>query len=114
VYPQANLTIEGYEIHLGRSEQTQTEGFQPLFNDPSLGVVSDDQFLWGSYLHGIFDNGTWRRMWLNQVRQKRGLELLPATQPNYPEQRDQLIDRLADHIDQYMDLGPIMNAHQIT
>jgi adenosylcobyric acid synthase len=114
VYPQANLTIEGYEIHLGRSEQTQTEGFQPLFDDPSLGVVSDDQSLWGSYLHGIFDNGTWRRMWLNQVRQKRGLALLPATQPNYPEQRDQLIDRLADHIDKYMDLGPIMNAHQIT
>jgi adenosylcobyric acid synthase len=101
VYPQANLTIEGYEIHLGRSEQTQTEGFQPLFDDPSLGVVSDDQSLW-------------RRMWLNQVRQKQGLALLPATQPNYPEQRDQLIDRLADHIDQYMDLGPIMNAHQIT
>jgi adenosylcobyric acid synthase len=114
VYPQANLTIEGYEIHLGRSEQTQTAGFQQLFDDPSLGVVSDDQALWGSYLHGIFDNGTWRRMWLNQVRQKRGLALLPATQPNYPEQRDQLIDRLADHIDQYMDLGPIMNAHQIT
>jgi adenosylcobyric acid synthase len=114
VYPQANLTIEGYEIHLGRSEQTQTEGFQPLFDDPSLGVVSDDQSLWGSYLHGIFDNGTWRRMWLNQVRQKRGLALLPATQPNYPEQRDQLIDRLADHIDKYMDLGPIMTAHQIT
>jgi adenosylcobyric acid synthase len=113
VYPQANLTIAGYEIHLGRSEQTQTEGFQPLFDDPSLGVVSADQSLWGSYLHGIFDNGTWRRMWLNQVRQKRGLELLPAIQPNYPEQRDQLIDRLADHIDQYMDLEPIMKAHKI-
>ncbi len=111
VYPQANLTIAGYEIHLGRSEQTQTKGFQPLFDDPTLGVVSDDQSLWGSYLHGIFDNGTWRRMWLNQVRQKRGLALLPASQPNYPEQRDALIDRLADHIDQYMDLGPIMNAH---
>jgi adenosylcobyric acid synthase len=114
VYPQADLTIEGYEIHLGRSEQTQNEGFQQLFDDSSLGVVSDDQSLWGSYLHGIFDNGSWRRMWLNQVRQKRGLELLPATQPNYPEQRDQLIDRLADHIDEYMDLGPIMNAHEIT
>jgi adenosylcobyric acid synthase len=79
-----------------------------LFDDVDLGVVSDDQLLWGSYLHGIFDNGVWRRQWLNQVRQKRGLSLLPAVQPNYAEQRDQLIDRLADHIDEYMDLRPIL------
>jgi adenosylcobyric acid synthase len=113
VYPQADLSIAGYEIHLGRSEQTQTVGFQPLFDDPSLGVVNHDRTLWGSYLHGIFDNGTWRRMWLNQVRQKHGLQLLPATQPNYAEQRNELIDRLADHIVEYMDLGPIMKAHEV-
>jgi adenosylcobyric acid synthase len=108
VYPQSNLDIQGYEIHLGRSEATSLAGFQPLFDDQDLGVVSDDQLLWGSYLHGIFDNGIWRRQWLNQIRQKRGLALLPAVQPNYAEQRDQLIDRLADHIDEYMDLGPIL------
>ncbi|MBE9030204.1 cobyric acid synthase CobQ [filamentous cyanobacterium LEGE 11480] len=108
-YPQAELAMAGYEIHLGRSERLLDEGFEDLFDDATLGVVNQSQSLWGSYLHGIFDNGIWRRMWLNQVRQKQDLHLLPATQPNYAEQRDLLIDRLADHMTEYMDLGPAIS-----
>lgn len=110
VYPQANLTMQGYEIHLGRSEQLAQDGFEYLFDDPTLGVVNSQKSLWGSYLHGIFDNGTWRRMWLNQLRQQRGLNPLPSTMPNYAAQREQLIDRLADHMTTYMDLNPIMQC----
>ncbi len=113
IYPQPNLTIEGYEIHLGRSEPTQTAGFQPLFDDRRLGVVNDGRTLWGSYLHGIFDNGTWRRMWLNQIRDRQGLPLLSTTQPNYAESRHQLIDRLADHVAEYVDLAPIMESPKL-
>ncbi len=113
VYPQADLTMQGYEIHLGRSEQLNQHGFEYLFDDPTLGVVNSAQSLWGSYLHGIFDQGVWRRMWLNQIRQKQRLNLLPLNLPNYAEQREQLIDRLADHMTEYMDLGPIMQARTI-
>jgi adenosylcobyric acid synthase len=109
IYPRSNLAIRGYEIHLGRSEQLSQAGFLPLFDDPTLGMVNTTQTLWGSYLHGVFDNGIWRRIWLNQIRQKQGLQLLSESQPNYAEQRNQLIDRLADHITEYMDLKPIIN-----
>ena len=109
VYPEADLAMQGYEIHLGRSDLLPDDSFQNLFDDATLGVVNQSQSLWGSYLHGIFDNGVWRRMWLNQVRQKQGLRLLPATQPNYEEQRDELIDRLADHMTKYMNLEPVLS-----
>jgi adenosylcobyric acid synthase len=108
LYPEPNLAIGGYEIHLGRSQQLTQTGFEHLFDDASLGVVSEDRSCWGTYLHGIFDSGAWRRMWLNQVRQTKGLKPLTQNMPDYAAQREALIDRLADHMDEYLDLGPIV------
>jgi adenosylcobyric acid synthase len=114
IAPQADLTVSGYEIHLGRSQQLSNltnHGFDYLFDDPTLGVVSTDRTRWGTYLHGLFDSGAWRRLWLNQVRQTKGLPPLSIVAADYPDQRNQLIDRLANHIDAYMDLEPILQAH---
>jgi adenosylcobyric acid synthase len=107
-FPQADLPLQGYEIHLGRSQQLNTNGFEYLFDDPTLGVVNQSRSLWGTYLHGIFDSGAWRRMWLNHIRQKKGLKPLTAMLPDYIQQRNELIDRLADHIERFMDLRPIL------
>ncbi|HIK44290.1 MAG TPA: cobyric acid synthase, partial [Leptolyngbyaceae cyanobacterium M65_K2018_010] len=67
-YPQDGLPVAGYELHQGRSQLSLAEAeektghkFEFLFEDPSLGVVDSTQSLWGTYLHGIFDNGPWRR-----------------------------------------------------
>jgi adenosylcobyric acid synthase len=116
VFPQPGWAMQGYEIHLGRSEQLSSQqfklmGFEYLFNDPNLGVTNQAQTLWGSYLHGIFDHGGWRRMWLNQVRQRRGLRSLPDNLPNYADQREALINQLADHMAAHLDLSPIFEFH---
>lgn len=109
-FPQGNLPVSGYEIHQGRTRAIEEEvnTTQALFDDPNLGVVDQDQAVWGTYLHGIFDNGPWRRAWLNRLRQQRGLRALPTGIANYREQREQMIDRLADSIEPYLDLRPIV------
>jgi adenosylcobyric acid synthase len=109
-YPQDNLPVSGYEIHQGRTRpiEEETNTTKPLFDDPNLGVVDQDQAVWGTYLHGIFDNGPWRRAWLNRLRQQRGLHSLPTGIANYREQREQMIDRLADAIEPHLDLRPIV------
>ncbi|NEQ49099.1 MAG: cobyric acid synthase CobQ [Leptolyngbya sp. SIO3F4] len=115
-YPQEGLPVNGYEIHHGRTQLVMTpEGgdpgpkFQPIFDDRSLGIVDETESLWGTYLHGIFDNGPWRRAWLNRLRQQRGLGSLPTGIANYREQRDAMLNDLANTVEQYINLEPILS-----
>jgi adenosylcobyric acid synthase len=109
-FPQIGLPVVGYEIHQGVSKLLNfTPGnFQPIFEDTDLGMVKKNQSIWGVYLHGIFDNGPWRRSWLNFLRKRRGLATLPTGIPNYQEQREAMFDSVADLVDQYVDLTPIL------
>jgi adenosylcobyric acid synthase len=115
MFPQEGLPVSGYELHQGRShlvEQETTElgigGFKPLFDDSNLGCVDSTLSVWGTYLHGLFDNGAWRRAWLNRLRQQRGLRSLPTGVPNYREQREMVLDSLADVVENSLDLSKIL------
>lgn len=114
-YPQPGLPVSGYEIHQGRSHLMWekeagevSEGFKPLFDDTNLGVVDATQSIWGTYLHGLFDNGPWRRAWLNRLRQQRGLKSLPTGVPNYREERETMLDSLAEVVENYLDMPKIL------
>ncbi|HSM81617.1 MAG TPA: cobyric acid synthase CobQ, partial [Nodosilinea sp.] len=63
---------------------------------------------WGTYLHGIFDNGPWRRAWLNRLRQQRGLGSLPTGIPNYREQREAVLNELTEAVSEHLDLTPLL------
>ena len=115
-YPQEGLPVSGYELHHGRTQIILSEGeerngkkFEFMFEDRSLGVVDDTQSLWGTYLHGLFDNGPWRRTWLNRfLRQQRGLSSMPTGISNYREQREAVLNSLADAVGEYLDLTPLL------
>lgn len=117
-YPQVGLPVAGYEIHQGRSrlleseEEAKQSSYKPLFDDPGLGIVDTSQSIWGGYLHGLFDNGPWRRAWLNHLRQQRGLPSLPTGVANYREQREALLNSLADVVEANIDLKPILPSQK--
>lgn len=108
-YPQMGLPVMGYEIHQGRSQIQATSNTEPLFDDPNLGIVDTYQSVWGTYLHGIFDNGPWRRAWLNRLRQQRGLKSLPTGIPNYREQREAILDTLANTVNSHVNLNTLLS-----
>jgi adenosylcobyric acid synthase len=113
-YPQVGLPVAGYEIHQGRSRLLESEdgekqpSCKPLFDDPGLGIVDAGQTVWGSYLHGLFDNGPWRRAWLNYLRQRRGLPALPTGVANYREQREAMLNSLTDIVEAHLDLNTVL------
>uniref|UniRef100_A0ACD5GTZ1 Cobyric acid synthase CobQ n=1 Tax=Desertifilum tharense IPPAS B-1220 TaxID=1781255 RepID=A0ACD5GTZ1_9CYAN len=107
-FPRAGLPVAGYEIHHGRTTLVESSTTQPLFDDSNLGLVNLNQSVWGTYLHGLFDNGTWRRTWLNRLRQQRGIAALPNGIANYRDQREALLDDLAHQIEAHLDLKPIL------
>jgi len=133
-YPQEGFPITGYEIHQGTTTINPSMNFRsrfdphpssepnlnseldpnspsyyPLFDDPSLGIIRHDLTIGGTYLHGVFDNGAWRRVWLNHLRSRRGLGSLPTGIASYQEQREVMLDLLAENIAQHLDLTPLLN-----
>ena len=103
---QPRLEVEGFELHRGISEAI--EDCNPFSADQDLGWVRGTTS--GTYLHGIFENGPWRRRWLNRLRHRRGLPELSEQQPHHSRQRDALLDRLADAFEQHVNLEPLLET----
>jgi len=57
-YPDP-FRVTGYEIHHGRSAENTK-----LF---PFAACSDDQQVWGTYVHGLFEQGKFRQAWLASV-----------------------------------------------
>jgi len=92
--------VEGYEIHMGRT--LLPEGARPLlrFEDGRVdGAVSAGGRVWGTYLHGIFDNGPFRTAWLCSLGWKGKENPL-----SFAQVRNQAFDRLADEVEAALDM----------
>ncbi len=96
--------LKGYEIHMGR-----TTGDVGLFkvkricSDSELRTVNSELApdgsqkgnVWGTYIHGIFDNDLFRRDLINSLRTKRGLAALDEV-IDFEKARDRALDQWAD------------------
>ena len=76
-----SANLDGYEIHSGDS------------NLRGQKIISDKN-IFGTYVHGIFDNDDFRRKFLNAVRRKKNLEPLTSTR-NLRAEKQKNYDRLA-------------------
>ena len=101
--------LDGFELHHG---QTWADPMlQPFCDQPGLGwwmTTAMGGQIAGTYLHGLFDNGVWRRHWLNALRQRKGLSPLNTERPHHGDHRQLLLDRLADAFEDNVTLGPLL------
>ena len=104
------LPIEGFELHHGVSRCSA----MPLARDPHLGwwQFCGDQggLVAGTYLHGVFESGPWRRRWMNLLLERKRLPLLEENQPHHGRQREALLDRLADAFEAHVNLDPLLEG----
>lgn len=89
----AGLEVPGYEIHHG-----VTEARQPLFEGD--GAVSG--LVAGTYLHGLFEDTALREALVAALRARRGL---PPQPPDAQKDRLAAYDRLANLLEEQLDLG---------
>lgn len=94
----------GFEIHKGISsgDLNLFEIFR-LANRETLRDGSRKENVWGTYLHGIFTNDTFRRALLNRHRIKKGLPPLPV-KVSYWKVLDEAISALSDFVEKYLDM----------
>jgi adenosylcobyric acid synthase len=70
----AGQRLGGYEIHMGRT--TGSRPWLEIVTRSGIGVEQEDGSIggegrvWGTYLHGLFANDTFRRAWLASLRQQ--------------------------------------------
>lgn len=107
-----NVAVSGYEIHLG--ETTYLPGaaaFAEIMraNDTLHfldGCVSENGRVFGTYLHGIFDDDEFRHHFLQAARKAMGLNS-PATVTNWRAAREAELDRLTETVESHLDMTRI-------
>jgi adenosylcobyric acid synthase len=112
-------TATGYEIHVGVTEY-QSEA-KPLFNIRRAGeqhavidgASSSDGRVIGTYLHGMFDDDSFRHAFLRAARAASQLAT-PHAYANVKAERETRFDRLAAHVRQAIDLDAILGWLNLT
>ena len=108
-WPRAS-TITGFELHHGTS--VAGSDLQPISADAELGwwkATASGGYITGTYLHGLLENGPWRRHWINLLRRPKNLPPLDTDRPHHGEHREQLLNRLADAFEQHVDIRPLLH-----
>jgi adenosylcobyric acid synthase len=109
------IRIAGYEIHMGKTELAPDanpafrilESSGKAANSPD-GAVSIDGSVFGTYIHGVFDNDQFRRQVLNNLRARKGFEpLSPARTVPAIDQRSNDLDKLAAVVRGSLDMEKI-------
>ncbi len=97
--------LKGYEIHMGH-----TTGDVGLFNIKRLNGSNDyvpdgsvKGNVWGTYIHGIFDNDGLRTSVINSLRMKKGLAPREET-TSYHSKKEEAIERWADILGKSVDI----------
>ncbi len=100
---QAGQVVAGYEIHMGSTSSTSQwltitqRGNAPV--DVADGATNSTGEIWGCYLHGLFENPTFRRAWLASL----GWDSDP-TGGNSEDWFSNALDDLADQVENAIDM----------
>jgi adenosylcobyric acid synthase len=93
--------LDGYEIHLGRTEGPDRSRPFALVDGQPEGAISPDGRVAGTYLHGVFSRDGFR---------SRYLEALGGTASGlaYSRAVDATLDTLADHLEAAIDMDALL------
>ena len=101
--------MAGYEIHMGETEFTAPVR-HPFYIHAERGETSrwdgalrEDGLVFGTYIHGPFDDDAFRRQLINTLRIQKGLPPL-AIQRNRRQQKERAYEHLADVVESALDM----------
>jgi adenosylcobyric acid synthase len=107
--------INGFEIHNGQTkfDKTQTlSKINPIFKDMNLGWYKENNgggTIAGTYIHGIFENDSWRDQYINLIRKSKNLPMLNKKSISYEKKRESIINNLANEFDKHLNLKSFLS-----
>ena len=122
---QERSLVRGYQVHMGYTVRMQEHpcfsmqnGGTPMGGGHSLtataytddGAIREDGLVWGTYIHGVFDEPQFRRAWLNRARARKELPPLEIhTSLSVTARLRGELDRWTDHLSQFLDLSGLLS-----
>ncbi|GFP22687.1 adenosylcobyric acid synthase [Candidatus Hakubella thermalkaliphila] len=111
------VPLEGYEIHMGTTRRGP--GASPLFKikrkgeerELEDGAVNQNGLVWGTYVHGIFDNDVFRRALIQFLKERKGLRSEPLSAAraedrlSWGRDKEESYDRWAEVVRQSVRMG---------
>ena len=108
----SGLLVHGYEIHHGRTVPLDGSAVMVLRDTDGqggpLGYAEPEGRVWGTYIHGIFDDDQFRRWFLDRLRERKGLRPLGAVQTIFG--LEPALDNLASVVREHLDMDAIYRA----
>ncbi|MEA4825599.1 MAG: cobyric acid synthase [Clostridium sp.] len=109
-----NCKIKGYEIHMGDTmllDKTKYLSEVNVSNGNGVqrfdGAISENERVFGTYLHGIFDNSLFTRKLLNMIREEKGKMPLQNIPKDYWDYKNDQFDELAHIVRNNIDVKRI-------
>jgi len=109
-HPQfKGIRISGYEIHFGRSTSDDGRSFSTVIeedgNKTERADGSYDEKIFGTYIHGLFDNYEFLRRFLSTVAQEKGVTLNVK-----PFSLNMEIEKFSRVVEQNVDIDYILSS----
>lgn len=107
--------LTGYEIHMGITTLgAKMRPFATIISNNGQsthredGAINEDGSVFGTYLHGLFDNVDWTRRFLNSIRTKKGLQpLSQASERQFGQYKESQYNQLAEVFRNHVDMEKI-------
>ncbi len=100
--------VTGYEIHMGKTEfSSGVRSFLQKSDGSFDGAVNESGNVYGTYLHGIFENDNLRGAFLRYLRMRRGIG--ETAVGNFGRERERQYDMLADCLEENLDMDAVMS-----
>lgn len=106
--PFAGAEVEGYEIHMGRTDRLGGAPFCRLMDGREEGACAGSAF--GTYLHGLFDSGRLTEKLADWLLARKGLPPQRASIPDRASFAGAQYDILADAVRRSLDMAAICRA----
>ncbi|MFK0207596.1 cobyric acid synthase [Agrobacterium sp. NPDC090283] len=95
------IDLSGYEMHVGETNAGPDNLPFSKIDGHEDGAISPDGRIFGTYIHGLFSDDHQRGAWLERLGGQ-------GTALNYDAQVNTVLDRLAAHMEQHLDLDRLL------
>ena len=99
----SGLKFSGYEIHIGQTNGPDCSRPFSCIDNVNEGAVSENGLVFGSYIHGMFADDKFRRVFLEQLG-------IAASKVSYAKSVAQTLDALGNHLENHLNIDLIISS----
>ena len=111
IYNLDNLSVEGYEIHMGESIRKENAGTVTKITDSVSGETKEEGAfsgnVCGTYIHGVFDKEASAEAIIRVIGEKKGIDVENMTGVDFAAFKEQQYDILAAELRKHLDMKKI-------